>query len=95
MPVSEERSISEKRATATSDGGTRQLLQWGSSMVGTGLVSAILLITVLGGFGPTGAHTNTGWFALMIALMSLPFGGLLLALGVAEWLRNRALSRPR
>ena len=95
MPVSEERSISEKRATATSDGGTRQLLQWGSSMVGTGLVSAILLITVLGGFGPTGAHTNTGWFALMIALMSLPFGGLLLALGVAKWLRNRALSRPR
>ena len=95
MPVSEERSISEKRATATSDGGTRQLLQWGSSMVGTGLVSAILLITVLGGFGPTGAHTNTGWFALMIALMSLPFGGLLLALGVTKWLRNRALSRPR
>ena len=95
MPVSEERSISEKRATATLDGGTRQLLQWGSSMVGTGLVSAILLITVLGGFGPTGAHTNTGWFALMIALMSLPFGGLLLALGVAKWLRNRALSRPR
>ena len=95
MPVSEERSISEKRATATSDGGTRQLLQWGSSMVGTGLVSAILLITVLGGFGPTGAHTNTGWFALMIALMSLPFGGLLLALGVAKWMRNRALSRPR
>ncbi|WP_162601471.1 hypothetical protein [Occallatibacter savannae] len=84
---------STNRATATPDDGTRQLLQWGSSMVGAGLFSAILLETVLGGFGPTGAHTNTGWFALIIALMSLPFGGLLLALGVAKWLRNRNLRR--
>jgi len=73
--------------------GTRQLLKWGGSMVGTGLVAALLLETVLGGFSRTGASTNTGWFALIVALMCLPFGGLLLALGVAKWLRNRRIAR--
>jgi len=69
--------------------GTRQLLQWGACMLGAGLVSAMLLQVWLGGFSPTGASTNTGWFALIVALMCIPFGGLLLALGVAKWLRNR------
>jgi hypothetical protein len=76
-----------------SDDGTRQLLRWGSSMVGAGLLAALLLETALGGFSATGASTNSGWFALIIALMCLPFGGLLLALGVAKWLRNRAIAR--
>jgi hypothetical protein len=75
------------------DDGTRQLLRWGSSMVAAGLFAAVLLETLLGGFSPTGASTNFGWFALIIALMCLPFGGLLLALGVAKWFRNRALGR--
>lgn len=72
--------------------GTRQLLQWGGSMVGAGLLAAILLVTLLGGFTHTGATTNTGWFALIVALMCIPFGGLLLTLGVAKWLRNRSLA---
>ncbi len=71
--------------------GTRELLQWGGTMVGAGLLAAILLETLLGGFTRTGAHTNSGWFALIVALMCLPFGGLLLALGVAKWMRNRRL----
>jgi len=75
--------------------GTRQLLQWGASIVGAGLLAALLLVTLLGGFTATGASTNAGWFALIVALMCLPFGGLLLALGVAKWLRNRALGRRR
>ena len=75
------------------DGGTRQLLQWGGSIVATGLVALVLLLTALGGFTPTGATTNAGWFALIVVLMSLPFGSLLLALGVARWLRSRALAR--
>ncbi len=92
MPVSEQQTPPiSKRASAETDDGTRQLLQWGSSTVGIGLLAAVLLETILGGFGPTGARTNTGWFALIIALMCLPFGGLLLALGVAKWLRNRGL----
>jgi hypothetical protein len=72
------------------DDGTRQLLQWGGSMVGTGLLATVLLETVLGGFSRTGASTNTGWFALIVALMCIPFGGLLLTLGIAKWLRNRS-----
>ena len=75
------------------DDGTRQLLQWGASILGAGLLAALLLETLLGGFSPTGASTNTGWFALIVALMCIPFGGLLLALGVAKWLRNRSISR--
>jgi hypothetical protein len=75
--------------------GTRQLLQWGGSMVGAGLLAALLLVTVLGGFSSTGAQTNTGWFALIVALMCLPFGGLLFALGIAKWLRNRSIARRR
>jgi uncharacterized membrane protein YidH (DUF202 family) len=75
------------------DDGTRQLLQWGGSMVAAGLVAAGLLETLLGGFSRTGASTNTGWFALILALMCIPFGGLLLTLGVAKWLRNRRIAR--
>jgi hypothetical protein len=74
------------------DDGTRQLLQWGGSIVATGILAGILLETLLGGFTRTGAHTNTGWFALIVVLMCLPFGGMLLALGVAKWLRNRDLT---
>jgi uncharacterized membrane protein YidH (DUF202 family) len=77
------------------DDGTRQLLQWGGSMVGAGLLATLLLEIVLGGFSHTGASTNTGWFALIVALMCIPFGGLLLALGVAKWLRNRRIARDR
>ena len=73
--------------------GTRQLLQWGGSIAGAGVAAAVLLETVLGGLTPTGASTNGGWFALIVALMSIPFGGLLLALGAAKWLRNRRLKR--
>ena len=92
MPVSERVPASIKRAAPAND-GTRQLLQWGASMVGAGLLAAVLLQTLLGGFSPTGASTNTGWFALIVALMCLPFGGLLLTLGVAKWFRNRSLRR--
>jgi len=80
---------------AQPDDGTRQLLRWGASILGAGLLAGALLLTVLGGFSPTGAGTNAGWFALIVALMCIPFGGMLLALGVAKWLRNRVLSRNR
>jgi hypothetical protein len=80
---------------AQPDDGTRQLLQWGSSILGSGILAGILLLTFLGGFSPTGASTNTGWFALILALACIPFGSLLLALGVAKWIRNRHLARNR
>lgn len=92
MPVIDRVPASAKSIATPSD-GTRQLLQWGASMTGAGILAAILLQTLLGGFGPTGASTNTGWFALIVALMCIPFGGLLLTLGIAKWLRNRSLRR--
>jgi hypothetical protein len=80
---------------ATPDDGTRQLLQGGGSIVGAGVVAGILLETVFGGFTRTGAHTNAGWFALIIVLGCIPFGGMLLTLGVAKWFRNRRIGRSR
>lgn len=79
--------------SSPTDGGTRQLLQWGASILGAGILAAALLETLLGGFSPTGAHTNLGWFTLIVALTCIPFGGLLTALGMAKWLRNKILTR--
>lgn len=81
------------RSRRMPDDGTRQLLKWGGSIVGSGVVAGVLLLTVLGGFTRTGATTNTGWFALILVLACIPFGGMLLTLGVAKWLRNRRLGR--
>jgi uncharacterized membrane protein YidH (DUF202 family) len=94
-PLKPEANQPVQPSLAQPDDGTRQLLQWGGSMVGVGLLAAALLETVLGGFSHTGASTNSGWFALIVALMCIPFGGLLLALGVAKWLRNRRIARGR
>jgi hypothetical protein len=91
-----ERPLNPERARPAleqPDDGTRQLLQWGAWILGTGLLAGVLLVTVLGGISPAGASTNTGWFALIVSLMCIPFGGLLLALGVAKWLRNRTIAR--
>ncbi len=87
--------MTAQRGPTLPDDGTRQLLQWGGSIVGAGVLAAILLETVLGGFSPTGASTNAGWFALIVALACIPFGGLLLTLGIAKWLRRRSLSHTR
>lgn len=95
MPTPPVRFDRTRSSAAQPDDGTRQLLQWGGSIVGAGVLAAVLLETLLGGFSPTGASTNTGWFALIIALMCIPFGGLLLALGIAKWLRNRSIARHR
>ena len=80
--------IAEENRQPPPADGTRQLLQWGGSMVATGLLCALLLVTLLGGYTRLGASTNAGWFALIVALMCLPFGALLLTLGLAKWLRN-------
>jgi hypothetical protein len=71
------------------------LLQGGASILGSGVLAGVLLMAVLGGVSPTGASTNSGWFALIVTLACVPFGGLLLALGVAKWFRNRRLARLR
>jgi len=95
MPASSRNPIPATPARIPPGDGTRQLLQWGASILGSGLFAVLLLQTVLGGFSPTGASTNTGWFALIVALACIPFGSLLLTLGVAKWLRNRSQARQR
>ena len=64
-------------------------------MVGTGVLCVLLLLTVLGGYSRLGASTNSGWFALIVALTCIPFGLLLLALGLAKWFRNRREASTR
>ncbi len=71
--------------------GTVQLLQGGGLMLAIGLASFALLMTLFGGVGVEGAHSNLGWLALIVAAMCLPFGLLLALLGLAKWLRNRSL----
>lgn len=83
------------QALATRDDGTRQLLQSGAWVLGAGILAAVLLETLLGGYTRTGAHTNTGWFALIVVLGCIPFGSMLLALGLAKWLRNRRIAQGR
>jgi len=74
------------------DDGTTQLLRGGGLILAIGVVSFLLLLTVLGGVGVEGAHSNAGWLALIVAGMCLPFGLLLTVLGAAKWLRKRSLS---
>lgn len=73
--------------------GTIELLRWGGCTVGAGVAASVLLEAFFGGISRTGASTNAGWLAFIVALMCIPFGGLLLTLGAAKWLRNRGLRR--
>lgn len=82
-----------KQAIKQPDDGTRELLRWGGSIAGTGVLATLLLETLLGGISATGAKTNGGWFAFIVALGCIPFGLMLLTLGVAKWLRNRRMAR--
>ena len=78
---------------ARASDGTRPLLQWGSLVLGVGLIAGLLVYTVLGGFTANGAHSNSGWFAAILALSCTPCGLLITGLGAAKWIRNRRLSR--
>ena len=77
------------------DDGTYALLKAGSWIVLVSLFSLFLTEKVFGGIGIYGAHSNAGWLSLMFALMGLPFGLMLLVLGIAKWLRNRSLRHPQ
>lgn len=70
------------------DDGTRQLLRCGLWTLAAGILAALLTKTVFGGIGEQGPHTNSGWLALIVAMMCLPFGFMLTLLGAAKWLRN-------
>ena len=81
------------RSSEPQGDGTRELLRWGCWTLAAGVLAALLTRTAFGGIGEQGPHTNSGWLSLIVAMMCLPFGFMLTALGGAKWLRNR--SRPR
>jgi hypothetical protein len=68
---------------------TRQLLRTGIAIFATGALAALLTLTMLGGIGSQGPHTNSGWLALMVAMGCLPMGTLVLALALAKLLGDR------
>jgi hypothetical protein len=68
---------------------TRQLLRTGLAIFATGIVAALLALTVFGGMGRQGPHTNSGWMALMVAMACLPTGTLTLALAIAKLIGDR------
>ena len=69
--------------------GTRELLTGGASILAAGLVALALTAAVFGGINRNGAHSNTGWFLLIVGAMCVPFGLMLTLLGTAKWLRRR------
>ena len=68
---------------------TRKLLITGGSIVGTGCISALLMLTTFGGVTREGPHTNLGWLTLMLAMGSLPMGTLTLLLAFAKLVGDR------
>ena len=68
---------------------THQLLRVGLGLFLTGAFAALLTLTVLGGIGRQGPHTNSGWLALMIAMGCLPTGTLTLTLAIAKLIGDR------
>jgi drug/metabolite transporter (DMT)-like permease len=88
-----EPAVMQPPARTMPDDGTAQLLRAGIWILVVGGVAALMTATVFGGIGKHGPHTNSGWLALLLAMMCLPFGSMLTLLGAAKWLRNRRLAR--
>ena len=68
---------------------TRTLLRTGTLIFGTGVISALLALTVFGGIGRQGPHTNSGWLALMLTMGCVPTGFLTLLLGLMKLIGDR------
>ena len=68
---------------------TRKLLTTGLAIFLTGAIAAALALTVFGGIGRQGPHTNSGWLALMLAMGCLPTGLLTLLLALAKLSADR------
>lgn len=78
---------------ARKDDGTRALLKTGAWIMLIALLCLGATEFLFGGVGALGAHTDSGWLALIFALMGIPFALMLLVLGAAKWLRNRGMAR--
>jgi hypothetical protein len=63
---------------------TRTIPRTGLYIFGTGVIAALLTMTVFGGIGRQGPHTNSGWLTLMLAMGCLPTGFLTLLLALLK-----------
>lgn len=68
---------------------TRKLLKVGSATLLTGIIAAVLMLTVFGGVTRQGPHTNLGWMALIVVMGCLPLGCIALLLGLAKLFGKR------
>ncbi|MBS1798601.1 MAG: hypothetical protein JSS95_02115 [Acidobacteria bacterium] len=68
---------------------TQKLLRSGLTILGTGILAVAATMTIFGGIGRQGPHTNSGWLALVLALGCLPTGTLTLILALMKLLADR------
>jgi len=68
---------------------TRILLRSGLGIFATGILAALLTMSVFGGISRQGPHTDAGWLALVLALGCLPTGFITLVLAVAKVIGDR------
>ncbi|MBS1822867.1 MAG: hypothetical protein JST61_12980 [Acidobacteria bacterium] len=68
---------------------TQKLLRTGLTIFGTGVLAAAATMTIFGGIGRQGPHTNSGWLALVLALGCLPTGTLTLVLAFLKLFADR------
>lgn len=68
---------------------TRTLLRSGIGIFSTGILAALLTLTLFGGVNHQGPHTDAGWLALMLAMGCLPTGLLTLILAIAKVIGER------
>ena len=63
---------------------TKKILRTAIVILGTGLISVLIIFTLLGGIGRPGPHTNLGWLFLMLAMGCLPTGSLTMLLAILK-----------
>lgn len=68
---------------------TRKLLRTGLWIFGTGAAAILATLTLFGGIGRQGPHTNSGWLALVLAMGCLPTGTLTLLLAFMKLYADR------
>ena len=68
---------------------TQKLLRTGLTIFGTGILAVAATMTIFGGIGRQGPHTNSGWLALVLALGCLPTGTLTLILAFLKLFADR------
>ena len=68
---------------------TKKLVRTGLTIFAIGVLAALATLTIFGGVGRQGPHTNAGWLSLMLAMGCLPTGFLTLLLAAMKLFADR------